>query len=150
MQNVFWQHGIAKKCTRFCQIICILYLYILASSLYKVVEVLPVGVTAFISLSGLLPNSSCLPSSSLFKLVIVVIKGTWIKVRDNIQVAQTRNSCFHFSRKQTWYIKCHSWISFISFVLDFQWSECYESKIYAVKINCECLQRNWPDRRQGG
>ena len=70
---------------------------------FKVVEVLPVGVTAFISLSGLLPNSStCLPSSSLFKLVSVAIKGTWIKVghvRDNTQVAQTRIVfLLHFSR----------------------------------------------------
>ena len=81
-----------------------------------------VGVTVFISLSGLLPNSSCLPaapSSSLFKLVIVAIKGTWIKVgpvRDNIQVVQTRNSRLISSfRKQTWKLKYHSWLSVKSF-----------------------------------
>ena len=53
-------------------------------------------VTVFISLSGLLPKfSSCRPLLSLFKLVVVAIKGTWIKVshvRDNNKkVEKNRN-----------------------------------------------------------
>ena len=65
--------------------------------------------------------------SSLFKLVSVAIKGTWIKVghvHDNREVAQTRNSYFHFARL-TWNIEYHSWLSVIS-----QWSMLYSMFFY--------------------
>ena len=55
---------------------------------------------------------------------------------------------FIFSRKQTWYLECHSWISVIIFSLYFSLIRVLWKQNLRCEINWESFERNWKDDKK--